>query len=65
MKEMECVIGTFRHVEGLWKKRAKRMGEERLGHKAYAAREMDRWGRWAGVAKTEFANVTGMRVFQQ
>ena len=41
------------------------MGEERLGHKAYAAREMDRWGRWAGVAKTEFANVTGMRVFQQ
>ena len=56
LKEMEWVIGTFRYMEGLWKTRVK---IEKPGHRAYAARETDRWNRWAIIAATEFAKVTG------
>ena len=57
MKEMKWVIETFRYMEKVWEMRAKRMGNERLGHRAYAARETDRWNRWAETAKAEFAKV--------
>jgi len=59
MKEMEWVIGTFRYMRGVWEMRAKKMENEKPGHRAYAAREVDRWDRWAEIAKTEFAKVTG------
>lgn len=62
-KEMEWAIRTFRYMGGVWEIRAEKMGKEKPGHKAYAARETDRWKRWAGVAKTEFARVTGMEMF--
>ena len=63
-KEMECVIGTFKYMEGVWETRAEEIGSEKAGHRAYAAREMDRWNRWAEIAKAEFSKVTGMKVFQ-
>jgi len=59
MKEMEWVIGTFRYMENIWKTRGKNMGNEKPGHKAYAAKETDRWCRWAEIAKEEFVKVLG------
>jgi hypothetical protein len=64
MKEMEWVVGTFNHMEGLWKERAERMENERPGHTAYALRETDRWNRWAGIAATEFAKAKGIKNVQ-
>jgi hypothetical protein len=64
-KEMEWVIGTFRYMERVWDMRGEEMGKGKPGHIAYAARETDRWNRWAGVAKTEFAKVTKMGMFLQ
>ena len=64
VKEMEWVIESFRHMEGLWKERAEKMGNEKPGHRAYAMRETERWNRWAGIAKTEVTQVTGMKAFQ-
>ena len=48
---------------GVWKVRAEKMGNEKPGHRAYAARETDRWNRWAGIAKIEFIKVTGVKAF--
>ena len=62
-KEMEWVIGTFKYMEGVWKVRAGKMGDEKPGHRAYAARETDRWNRWIGIAKTEFAKATEVEAF--
>ena len=59
LKEMEWVIGTFRHMGGVWKARAEKMGNEKPGHKAYAARETERWNRWAGIAESKFSKATG------
>ena len=42
IKEMEWVIRTFRYMGGVWKVRAEKMGNEKPGHRAYAARETDR-----------------------
>ena len=53
------MIRTFRYMGGVWKVRAEKMGNEKPGHRAYAARETDRWNRWAGIAEIEFAKVTG------
>ena len=64
VKEMEWVIGSFRYMGGLWKERAEKMGNEKSGHRAYAMRETERWNRWAGIAKTEFSQVTGKEAFQ-
>ena len=47
-------------MEGIWKERVEKMGNEKPGHRAYAARETDRWSRWAGIAKVEFAKVMEM-----
>jgi hypothetical protein len=60
---MEWVIGTFRYMGEVWRVRAGKMGNEKPGHRAYAARETERWNRWAGIAKTEFAKVTGVKAF--
>ena len=43
--------------------RTEKMGNEKPGHRAYAARETGRWNRWAGIAEIEFFKVTGMRAF--
>jgi hypothetical protein len=64
VKEMGWVIGTFRYMGGVWKVRGEEMGKEKPGHRAYAARETDRWNRWARIAEIEFAKVTGVKVFQ-
>ena len=61
LKEMEWVIQTFQYMGKLWEVRAKEVGNEKPGHVAYAARETDRWNRWAGIAKAEFAKVTGVK----
>ena len=45
IKEMEWVIRTFRHMGGVWMARAKKMGNEKPGHMADAARETERWNR--------------------
>jgi len=50
-------------MEGVWKIRAERMSGEKPGHRAYAAREMDRWNRWEQVAKFEFSKATGNQSF--
>jgi hypothetical protein len=63
VKEMECVIRTFKHMEELWERRAEKMEGGKLGHKAYAARETDRWKRWVDVAEEEFSGVTGRQAF--
>ena len=60
MKEMEWVIRTFRYMGEIWKGRAKEVGDEKPGHRAYAAKEIERWNRWAGVAENEFAKVMGV-----
>ena len=60
MKEMEWVIGTFKYMEEVWKVRAEKMGDEKPGHRAYAARETDRWNRWAVIAGAEFVKVMGV-----
>lgn len=48
------MVRTFRHMGEVWKVRAEKMGDEKLGHRAYAVRETERWNRWAGIAETEF-----------
>jgi len=63
MKEMEWVIGTFKYMGGVWKERGEKMEDDKPGHRAYVAREMDRWDRWVGIAQTEFAKVTGVKPF--
>ena len=59
MKEMEQVIGTFRYMGEIWEVRGEKMGSEKPGHRAYAAKETGRWHRWAETAKTEFVKVLG------
>lgn len=61
---MKWVIGTFRYMGELWETRAKKVGNERPGHRAYAARETDRWNRWVQIAGTEFGRVTGIEDFK-
>jgi len=51
--------GPFEYMRGVLEKRAQKVGIEKLGHKAYGLQEMDRWHRWAEVAKTEFAKSLG------
>ena len=63
MKEMEWVIGTFRYMEKIWEARGENMGNEKVGHKAYAARETGRWHRWAETAKAEFVKALGEETF--
>ena len=63
MKEMEWVIGTFRYMEKIWEARGENMGNEKAGHKAYAARETGRWHRWAETAKAEFVKALGEKTF--
>lgn len=63
IKEMEWVIATFTHMGGVWEARAGKMGNDKPGHMAYAARETERWNRWARVAQIEFAKVTGVKSF--
>lgn len=57
------MIRTFRHMEEVWGVRVKKMGSDRPGHRAYAARETERWNRWAGIAQMEFAKVTEVKSF--
>ena len=63
MKEMGWVIGTFRYMGEIWKVRGEKMGNEKPGHRAYAARETSRWHRWAEIAKTEFVKALGEETF--
>ena len=63
MKEMEWVIGTFSHMGKIWKTRSENIGNKKPGHRAYAARETERWHRWAETAKTEFVQVLGEETF--
>jgi hypothetical protein len=62
-KEMEWVIGTFEYMEKIWEARAIGVRGERLGHKAYATKEADRWRRWAEIARNEFIKVGGVESF--
>ena len=57
------MIRTFGYMEVIWKERAKNTGNKKLGHKAYAAREIDKWHRWAEIATTEFAKVLELEIF--
>jgi len=50
-------------MEEVWGVRVKKMGSDRPGHRAYAARETERWNRWAGIAQMEFAKVTEVKSF--
>ena len=63
MKEMEWVIGTFRHMGRVWETRGRNMGIEKQGYRAYAARETNRWQRWAETAKAEFVKILGEETF--
>ena len=56
-KEMEWVVKSFGYKEKVWEVRARDMGNEKQGHKAYAAREAERWMRWGETARAEFAKV--------
>ena len=62
-KEMEWVIRTFRYMESIWETRGKNIESGKLDHKAYAAKETDRWYRWAETAKKEFVKVLGEDTF--
>ena len=57
------MIGTFGYMKSIWEARGKNMENEKLGHKAYAAKEADRWSRWTETAKKEFAKVLGEDTF--
>ena len=50
-------------MESIWETRGKNIESGKLGHKAYAAKETDRWYRWAEIAKKEFAKVLGEDTF--
>jgi len=63
VKEMEWVIRTFRYMERGWRRRGEESGDNKPGHKAYAAKEEDRWNGWAEIAKVEFNKVTGEKKF--
>ena len=62
-QEMSWVVKTFGYMRGTWEVRAGDMGDDKLGHKAYAAREAERWQRWAETARTEFARVLDIKTF--
>lgn len=65
-KEMEWVVRTFRHMEEVWERRVKKMEEdEKLGHRAHAAREKERWHRWAERAKAEFTKELEVERFME
>ena len=49
------MVRTFGYKREVWEARARNMGDEKLGHKAYAIREAERWKRWAETARVEFA----------
>ena len=57
------MVKTFEYERKVWEVRARNMGYEKLGHKAYAIREAERWQRWAETARAEFAKVLDMRTF--
>jgi hypothetical protein len=63
VKEMEWVVGTFKYMGGIWEARGGKMGNERPGHRAYAARETDRWHKWANTARDEFTKALGGEAF--
>ena len=63
VKEMGWVIETFKYMERSWRVRGKQSGNNKPGHRAYAAKEEDRWSRWAEIAKAEFNRVTGEKEF--
>ena len=44
-----------------WEVRARNMGNEKLGHKAYAMREAERWKEWAKIARAEFAEAADVK----
>ena len=57
MKEMEWVVRTFEYMREKWEVRARNMGNEKPGHKAYAIREAETWQEWVEMARAEFAEV--------
>ena len=60
-KEMDWVIRTFGYMRKVWETRARDMGGEKPGHKAYAMREAERWQRWIETAKAEFSKTLGVK----
>jgi hypothetical protein len=61
MKEMDWVVRTFGYMREIWEERAKKMGDEKPGHRAYAMREAERWQRWAETARAEFAKILNVK----
>jgi hypothetical protein len=60
---MDWVVRTFGYMREVWEVRARNMGSEKPGHKAYATREAERWQRWAETARAEFAMVLDVKTF--
>ena len=63
VKEMEWVVRTFEYMTEVWKVRARNVGNERPGHKAYAIREAEMWRRWAETARADFNVVLDVQKF--
>ena len=63
VQEMNCVVRTFGYMREVWEGRARNIGGDKQGHKAYAKREAERWQRWEETAKIEFAQVLDIRTF--
>ena len=57
------MVRTFGYKRKVWEVRAREMGNEKPGHKAYAAREAVRWQRWGETARAEFAKVLDIKTF--
>jgi hypothetical protein len=62
-QEMSLVVNTFGYMRELWEARARNMGNDKLGHKAYAMREAERWERWGETARAEFAKDLDIETF--
>ena len=62
-QEMSWVVRTFGYMREVWEARAKNVGGDKPGHKAYAIREAERWERWAETARAEFAKVLDIKTF--
>jgi hypothetical protein len=53
--EMRWTILYFLHQQEVWKKRAEKSIEcDKRGHRAYALKQADMWGKFAAEGKTKF-----------
>lgn len=54
---MDWTINCFKHKEGMWKRMAE--ASAKGGPRAYAWKQSEMWGEWAGTAAATFESLKG------